>query len=183
MLTNNKLSNAVKQRHQVAKFQQQLYVNKFGEHSLKANGLRYSDFLKNKTPLENQIVVYDVSFQISYSGNSESLISNMATFKVIGFRGNETQIKSNTMEMVLDSKGKVTRENFQPNTLNAVENSTQIDIKARGLEESTANLSNIELRNLIEHGNIVKELDETLKFKNKKGREGTMNMDIRHFIH
>ena len=168
---------ALRQRHAEAKFQRELYVQRFGEEKVP----KYSSFLRNTTPLEEQLVVYDVSFQVSYRGNKDDLLISPVTFKVVGFKTQEQQIRDRTMNLILDSKGSTSKVGFRPNTLKAVEGATQVDVKPRGMEESTANLSKADLRKVAEDRFLVKELDNKVEFSNKKGRKGSMDLDIRHF--
>lgn len=169
-------SNFMRERHRIAREQRKLYMEKL-DKSEKPN---YFDFLKNETPLEREIVSYLVSFQVSYTGR-DSIISTPQTFVVYGFKGQESEIQKKTMNMVVDSKGKKTNSNFHPNTIEAVEDNTNVMIKPRGLEHSSQKLEHNKVRQFVENGYYVEGLDTELTFKNKKNREGKMNLDLRHF--
>jgi len=171
-------SSFMKKKHAEAKRQRELFSNKFKDEKKPA----YFNFLKNDTPLENRIISYQVSYQVSYRGAVDSILVSPKTFTVFGFKGQEDEIKTRTMNMILDSKGKSTNNNFASGTLSAVKDSTELKILPRGLEQSSKKVSQSDLSNVVESGFVVKDLDTTLTFKNKKNREGKMNLDIRHFL-
>lgn len=167
----------MRERHAFAKEQKSFFEKEFGETDLK-----YSDFLKSDSPLSNQLVTYDVSFQLSYRGRHGHLDINRQTFQVTGFRGDESQIYNNTMNLVLDSKGKMTNNNFSPNTLTAIEDNIVIKINPRGMEESTRKPSREEIEKVIGSRFTISGLDKDMGIKNKAGTTGKMNLDIRHFL-
>ena len=176
-MTKFNRSSFMKQRHADAKVQREIYSNKFGNES-KEN---YSSFLRKETPLGRQVVIYQVSYQVSYSGAVNTMNSNMTTFEVISFRGNEGEIQNRTMNMVLDSKGTNNDRHLNVGLMNALDNSTDVKILPRGLEETRRNLTSNELNQLKESQFIVNGLDSELKVKNKQNREGSLKLDVRHF--
>lgn len=174
----NKFSRSefMKQRHAFAKEQRQFYEKKYGEE------IKYSDFLKTETPLTRRLVTFEVSFQLSYRGESDHLNINPQTFKVTAFEGEESEIYNRTMSMILDSRGINTGSHFQPNTIEMMENNVDIQIKPRGMEESQKRPNRDEVKGVINSGFEVRELDNTINFTNKKGKSGQMRVDMRHFL-
>lgn len=171
-------SESLKLRHQRARQEFDFFKDRYNED------VKYSDFLKEDSPLKSKIIVYDVSYQVSYRGSAESLLITPTTFRVIGFKGQETEIQKRTMNMVLDSKGRVSKNNLSPNTLNMLDNELRngIQVLPRGMEESTARVNKEDVEKLYSSGFVVRDLDTTIKIKNSKGREGKMDLDIRHFL-
>lgn len=179
MNTNPNRSNALKQRHLFAREQYNAFQEKFPD---KAKNTKYSDFLKDKTPLEKEIVAYEVSYQVSYRGTVDEITINPRTFIVFGFRGQEAEIQNRTMDMVLDSKGTKSNVKLSPNTAQAINDSTQVNIRPRGMEESSRKPNNMEVSKVVQGGFFVKDLDSRVKLINKKGREGELELDITHFM-
>lgn len=167
----------MKRRHALARKQFDTFTDQFQGKKEVA----YSDFLKKDTPLTMELVKYKVSFQVSYRGRVDEFIMNPRTFTVVGFRNQESEIQRRTMDMVLDSKGVNTGHHLFPNTITAVENSTTIDIKPRGIERSEEQFSSSEISRVIDSQFVVFDLDENVDFKNKKGGKGELKLDIRHF--
>jgi hypothetical protein len=172
----------MQERHNQAKAQRQFFKENFKDQPLP----KYSDFLKNETPLEQKIVSYDVSFQVSYRGTSDAFESTPKTFKVFGFVGQEAEIEKRTMNMVLDSKGQMTKANFPSSTLEMIEKNTDVKvsqgIKPRGMEKSYDRVSRKQASEVMSKGFYVESLDDSFKFKNKKDREGLMKLDVTHFM-
>lgn len=170
-------STFMKERHMIAKRERDYFKSNFGDGRFK-----YSDFLSNKSPLIEKTIVYEVSYQVSYRGQRDDLVSEPKTFYVLGFKGQESNIQRRTMDMVTDAKGQKTEHHLAKGTISAIERSTIVKIKPRGMEESQKKPTVYELNQLIDKQILVKELDSKIKIKNRKGREGTLNLDIRHFI-
>ena len=187
-MKQKKISTSLKQRHQIARKSRELYIEKFGDKDLPS----YSTFFSNNNPIAKQIVQYEVSYQVSYRGNIDSLLSNPQTFTVYGFTGQKDAIRQRAMNMVLDSKGKISGSNFNNGTLQAIEGNFDVKIEEdnigtsyalpRGMEETKKSISQEDLNKILEKQFYVKDLDTTFKFKNKKGREGEMDLDISHFL-
>ncbi len=171
-------SEFMREKHAQAKKQRSIFAQKFDKQDLPS----YSSFLKRETPLENQIIAYEVSYQVSYRGQVDDITISPQTFLVYGFRNNESQIRENTMNMLIDSKGKITGHNLHPNTAKTIESNADIKIFPRGMEESFKQVPSDIKRQVINQNYVVKELDTTIKMKNKKGRTGDLNLDIRHFL-
>lgn len=183
-MVNQKFSRSqlLRERHKEAKLQRQFYVEKFG----KENTPSYFEFLKRETPLEREVISYDVSFQVSYRGVSNAFESTPKTFRVYGFAGEESEIQKRTMNMILDSKGAITGSNFVGGTLDMIEQNTSVkitrDIYPRGMEESNKKVSRNQTQKIVESGFYVEDLDSKFKFENKNKREGEMRLDISHFM-
>lgn len=170
-------SELFKERHARAKEQFDLFKARYPNEDTK-----YSNFLRINTPLEEKIVTFEVSYQVSYRGTQDIMESTTKTFKVIGFRGQESEIQSRTMNMVLDSKGAKTDYHLPVNSLRAMAQGFNVHILPRGMEESERKANQKEVQEVLEKGFSVSGLDTSFKFKNKKGRTATMKHDIRHFI-
>jgi hypothetical protein len=171
-----------KEQHARARAKKQLYEDITGK-----SDIEYSEFLKNNSPIEEYIEVYNVSFQLSYRGESGSLQINPQTFQVYALKGFETEneIYQNTMDMVLDMKGEKTNNELPPNTREKLENSVKIEIKPRGMEKT--NLTQIKDTSVYEGlvlggGKYVKNLDNVTTLKNGKGGKSKVKLDITHFI-
>lgn len=175
-------SSLLRERHKQAKEQRELYQDKFG----KENTPSYFEFLKNQTPLQREIIAYDVSFQVSYRGVSDSFDSTPKTFRVYGFAGEESEIQKRTMNMILDSKGASSGDNFVGGSIDMIEQNTDVKIssgiKPRGMEESFQTITRENASRVVESGFYVENLDDKFKFKNAKKREGEMKLDISHFM-
>lgn len=170
-------SEFMRERHALAKQQRDFFQDEFGETP------KYSDFLKSDTPLTSKIVTYEVSFQLSYRGETDHLNISPKTFKVTTFQGNESEIYSRTMSMILDSKGVNTGHHFHPNTIEkAIEPNLNISIAPRGMEESQRRPTASEIKGVINSRFEVSNLDTTLGFKNKRNHKGEMKLDVRHFL-
>lgn len=171
----------MKTRHLEAKRQKEYFEKTFGEDTKTS----YSDFMKKETPITRNIVTYEVSYQLNYRGEGDSMIIAPKTFKVVAFEGQEHDIYSKTMNMVTDSKGAMTGDNFQSGTIGMIEDNLKVDVKRvqypRGMERSQKKPTREEVNNLLSTGFSVSAIDKDIKFKNKKGGEGRVNLDMRHF--
>ncbi|MFW6282486.1 MAG: hypothetical protein ACOC1P_00330 [Minisyncoccales bacterium] len=170
-------SESLKKHHAQAKTKYELYKQFVG-----SKGVSYQDFRADKTPLENQVVAYDVSFQASYRGNVGGIFIALKTFTVFGLRGDEENIQQKTMEMVVTSRGKSTSAMFNPGLADAVEGNLDVKVKPRGMEQSEKKPRIDEYETIFTGGFAVRELDTEMKFKNHKNREGVMKLDIRKFL-
>lgn len=170
----------MEKRHQLAKMQRDYFKKEFPEKDLP----EYSKFLKNDSPIRENIVAYQVSFQLSYRGSNDDMIFQTAhTFNVYGLRGQESEIQEKTMNSVLDAKGESSGDSFKPNTIEMIENNAKVDVLPRGMEQTQKNkLSDKELRQVLQSGIAFDYIPNKIKFKNKKNREGEMKLDLRHFI-
>ena len=169
----------MRQRHALARQQRQQFKSTFGEESTPS----YKEFFQNETPYTEKLVKYEVSYQISYRGNTQALETTSKTFTVVGLQGQTSELQERTMNMILDSKGQKTQSNFAVNTLRAVKNSTDITIRPRGLEPSQKDITKDEIAKVSETGFLLENLDDVLEFKNKQGRKGRMSLDTRHFTY
>lgn len=145
----------------------------------------YSDFMRKDTPMSDIIVEYSVSYQLSYSGEVDEIKSKPYTFTVYGLRGEEVEIEKRTMNMLIDSKGGMTKENFNQGVIEKLEqsNNSNVRVLPRGMEQVKNSVERNNIVNFINSGNkyYTKELDTSIKFENKKGREGEMKLDTLWF--
>ena len=199
-------SERMKLWHQRARVQQDIFKNQFPDEKLP----EYSEFLKMESRVIKNIVMYEVSFQVNYQGEYEHFILPKQTFKVYGIANQSHDIEFRTMNMVQTAKGKNSKEMFSPETIemleselspDAVEKKTEeekesnyISVKPRGIEKGENIFSQPvktkgelvreieELKTLAFNKYVVKDLDKTYKFTNKKKRTGEMVMDITNFL-
>lgn len=178
-MNNFNRSQFMSNRHKESKAMFSYYKENIG------TDVKYSDFLKRDTPLDDEIVSYEVSYQLTYSGESDEIKSTPYTFVVYGRRGQESDIESRTMKMIIDSRGVVTDENFNTGITEKLEKDSNTNIHAtpRGMEQVTDRIERENIVNAITSGSQyhVRELDNTIKFKNKKGGEGEMKLKTEWF--
>jgi len=174
-------SEYMKNLHAEAKQQRSYFINNFGETKTPS----YSQFLKGETPLNTNIVTYEVSYQLNYTSEFNALIIKPQTFKVVAFEGQEDEIMNKTIEMVKDSKGKNSKAHFNDGALGVINDGLDVKVKRisypRGMEKSQKKPTREEIQNLIRSGSSISQIDGTVSFTNKKGRSGKMEMDLRHF--
>jgi len=163
--------------HESAKAQRVYFETNFPSQKVP----KYSDFLKNNSPISEEIVTYDVSYQVSYTGMKDDITINPQTFEVIGFKNDASKIETDTMDMIIDAKGEISDNNFTGKTSDAIKNNTTINITPRGLESTSKKPSRNDINRIISGEVIVKKLDTSVNMKNRKGRVGSLKMDIRHF--
>lgn len=179
-MSNFDRSSYMKQRHLRAKKQQQLYQSKFSKDA------KYYDFLKNNNPLQQSVQTYQVSYQISYIGDFDSLITKWSTFEVTTYEQNAEEIKQKTMNMLLDSRGQITGDMFNQGAQEVIKDNTTINVEPkiypRGAEKKQQQTfkSVEEIEDIYSNKYKVVGVDK-LKFENKKKRKGEMKLDFRHF--
>jgi hypothetical protein len=183
-------SERMKLWHERAKVQREIYKNQFPDMKLPS----YSEFLKKETPVTSNIVVYDVSFQVNYKGEYEHFILPKQTFKIYGLAKQEHDIKDRAINMVQTSKGTTSKNMLSPETSVMLDSQLQVDVYPRGIEKSenifvdkkmdasALKQEILELKTLSFNKYVVRDLDKTFKFKNKKGRTGEMSVDITNFL-
>lgn len=183
-------SERMKLWHERARAQRDIFKNQFPDMQTPS----YSEFLKRDTPVTRNIVVYDVSFQVNYKGEYEHFILDKQTFKVFGLAKQEHDIKNRAINMVQTSKGTSSKNMFSPETSVMLDSQLKVDVYPRGIEKSENMFldKNVdakdlkqeveELKTLSFNKYVVRDLDKTFKFKNKKGRTGEMNVDITNFL-
>ena len=179
--------------HRRAKAQREIFKNEFPNKEVP----KYSEFLKKDSKVINNIVSYNVSYQVNYKGDYEHFILPVQTFKVYGLKNQDEEVKNRTINMVQTSKGVNSKQMLSPKTISKAVSPQllkTIEVKPRGIEKveqkdlfSYNNMLDLKndvenLENLTYNKFIVKELDTTIKFKNKKGRSGEMKLDISNFL-
>ncbi len=166
----------MRERHKTAKKERAYFQSQFRKE------LPYHEFLRKKSPLAEQIIAYDVSFQISYRGKIDELYITGKTFTVYGLKGSESDIENKAIDMVINSKGKITESPLNKRTITAIENAESgIEVKPRGLEPSGRELSRDKILNVIENKYFVENLDNIVTIKNKKGQKGELKLDTSFF--
>lgn len=181
----------MKKRHQLAKRRIELYKEKIGKE-----GYRYSDFLKNRSPLDKNINIYKVSFQVSYMSEGDEITVDPETYYIYTIDDLETEmsILNNTKDMIADMKdqhGKTLNTGLR----NALRESADIDItKMRGMEKDNEidifNQPNKEdiYKSLLNNNIYVEGIDTgiTLKKVDKNTRKikskSKMKFDLLHYF-
>ena len=194
---NEKLSKLMKLRHKLARERREIYYNLLGREKK----LKYSEFLKNRSIVEDNIVGYKVSFQVSYISDTYDNIleTDYQTFEIFAFKSPETKtfIERDLYAMVGDMKDS-NNKNLNIRLKEALSSGKgikadfdRIDLsKARGMEQIN-NINDktklIEVyEKLREGGYYIKGLDlktNLKKIENHKikGRS-KMYYDILHFM-
>ena len=177
------ISKATSQRHQLARRRQQTYKQLTGEEG------NYRDFFQNKDVIRDNIVVYNVSLQLSYESAENSLVMDTAvTYKVYAFRNamSDDRIYQKTQNALANmSKGK---NKFNPVTTDKIITNKQYNnlsvVPIRGMEISDEIVKEdiIEKLKMTKTGFYVEENDKNIKLKNKKGYEVNMNLDLANYF-
>lgn len=169
----------MKERHEFTRQQRARFSKDYGEE------LPYNEFMKNETPLSDKIIVYDVSYQLNYTGEVDSMIINKQTLKVVAFEGQEEVITNKVMESLTTAKGSNTKHHLSTGTTQMIEDNATIIAKPksypRGMERSQRKPTKQEIDEVIKYGLSVSNIEDKVKFTNKKGRIGKLDMDLRHF--
>jgi len=170
----------MKQRHKVAKLQREYFKEEFPKKDLPS----YSEFLKNDSPIREEIIAYEVSYQLNYQGITDDMfIDNSQTFYVYGLKGMEKEIEERSMNALLDSKGENNSMHFNRGTLEMLETKKPVNITPRGMEQAPKKkINDKELRQVIENKIAFDHIPNKIKFTNRKNREGEMKLDITHFV-
>ncbi len=177
----------MREQHLKARERRDFFSNRFED---KAKNYRYSDYLKTENPADENIVAYEVSYQLSYvSSKNELRMNTPITFIVYAVMNPETdnQIYDRTKNMILDMQGKQSGDKFNPSTrkfLNENDKYLNIEIAPRGLEKlERDDFSQRNSYEKLSHSNIfVEEIDKNVELENKSGRGGFhMTTTTNHF--
>lgn len=178
-------SEFLKELHNIAKQRRKFYAEKFPDKPKPA----YSEFLKNDNPVDANIIVYEVSYQLSYESAKQGLkMKNPQTFTIYALAGIETSdsIYEKTKMMVLDMKGEKTGENLNLGTrayFDINDDYLNIEVAPRGLEKvESKRIVPKHYDNLLKGDFVVEQLDNKVSLTNKKNYSSRMNLDIRHFM-
>lgn len=172
------------QRHDRAKEQRQFFEEVTG------NKGRYSDFLRNETPLVQNLVVYDVSYQFTYSSTkNEFSFKSPVTYKIYTIESSQTsgKIYRSTIDAIQNMKDR------DGNTLNTglkeqIEDKTKVDLSKtylpRGMEKgSSASITPDILDKVIQSkGFYVEPNDEKISVKGKGKSTSEMKSDLSRYI-
>ena len=165
----SKASKSLSDRWANAKLKQRTYNELTGEQ------LGSRDFFKNNNPLDNQIVIYDVSAQADYDSTQGGIYTQGQTFEVIMFKGFEDNARVEDKTKSAYGSMVVSGDTFNPNFQAAIENNTNVKMdQVRGLEEVRGRkLSKSDYDKLLQGGIVTNNLNANIKFtKNKKGNRG-----------
>ena len=179
-------SNYLKQRHSEARKQRALYEGLTGESA------PYSSFFRNYTLLEENIVVYDVSMQVSYTSQKNALAMISAeTFKVVALRSriSDDQVYAETTNALVNAVSKDTGGKINPKTASMIlENPiyNNINLKPiRGIEEDYGTKITPEMIERLKDspsGMYVDKNDVSFTYKNKRGNTSKMNMNLGQYF-
>lgn len=172
--------------HQKAKSRREIYKKYYEDKPTP----KYSEFLKNENPIDKQIVVYEVSYQVSYKSQDSSLMMDSAeTFYVYAIREFETEdmIYHRTKDMILDMKGSNTNAGLNDRTREYFNDNPQylnIKVEPRGMEKVDKKvLNNNNYNRLLQNSFVVENLDSTISLKNKKGKTAfKQKLNVNHFM-
>jgi len=177
------ISNVTSQRHKLAQRRQQTYKQLTGE-----NG-NYKDFFQNKDVIRGNIVVYNVSLQLSYQSAENSLVMDTAvTYKVYAFRNamSDDRIYQETQNALANmSKGK---NKFNPVTTEKVitneryNNLRVVPIRGMEISDEVVKEDIIEKLKMTKTGFYVEENDKKISLKNKNGYSVDMNLDLANYF-
>ena len=171
-------SQFMKQRHKEAREKKKLYEEFYPEEEKKP----YSYFLREKTFIDEQIVAYQVSYQVSYRGDIGGIFISPKTFIVYGIAGQENEIYNRTMNMILGAEGNKTGNQLPVGTQEAISRGAEIKVFPRGMEESFKRPKVSQYEQVFEKNFHVENLDSVVEMKNHKNRKGELELDIRHFL-
>lgn len=159
-------SEFMKELHKEAKLHKSAYEQLYGENKVKE--FKYSDFMKKKDPLVSNIVLYRVSYQMSYTGREgNGMYIEPETFEVFAIKSplTDEHIYNMTKESIYNmrnDKGDTFPVSVKSNL---IEPNLEVNVEPRGMEQSK--IDRIE-RNIIENlvtnkGIAVKGLDTNVK--------------------
>lgn len=184
-MTKFNRSAFTKELHYMAKTRRDFFKEKFPEEKVP----KYSEFLKNENPVDNRIMAYEVSYQLSYESQKEGLkMKQPRTFTIYALQGLQSadEIYERTKTMVLDMKAKGTTNTLPIGTRGYFDDNDKylnIEVNPRGMEavENKKVLAK-HYEKILNNDFAVDSLDEEVKIENKKGYESTMKLDITHFM-
>ena len=162
-------SQFMKERWRVAKEKQSFF-----EKLMPNEKASSKNFLGKSNPLDSRIEVIYISAQANYQSALGGIYTEPKTFKVITFKGLETEntIKNKTKSAFASMK--MRGETFNSGFQSAIETHTKVDFDMiRGFEEiDDYKLSSDEYLKLSHGGIIVDGLDSGVKFsKNKNNKQ------------
>jgi len=180
MASNNDFDRSafMKQLHAKARARRELYQQLGGDPE------RYGRFLAKDNPVDKYITAYDVSYQLSYRGETGGLFIQPETFTVYTIRGPETDndIYQRTKDMVIDMKGTKTGDNLPPSSREKLQDDVSVFVNPRGLERNEEKRFDLDIyKGLQQGGYHLEKLDTEVKLKNSKGRESKVRLDMTHF--
>lgn len=168
-------SEFMKELHSKAKIRRQIYEEKTGEQ------LPYHKFLKYDNPVDENIIMYEVTYQFDYQ---KFKMADKKNFSVIALKSPnvEDEIEKRTTQMFVDIKtpqGEGINQGLQKTIIEE----SDIDLKPRGMEQIPAKELTPEDYEKIKQGDfVIDTVDEDVKIKNKSGKEYKFKVDLTHFM-
>lgn len=177
-------SQFMKERHARARKQRDLFNELTGTQNN-----NYSDFLGNETPLDKKVVAYDVSYQVSYSSNSNRIdIKSPETFRVYALQSAQTEdkITQNVTFAIQNVRGTQTNKQFNSSAQRVIGDNTKVNLERvdmpRGFEKSQKLTYSAEIIDSLKGGRMfVEGRDQKVNVQNKKS-SAKMSVDITKFI-
>lgn len=181
-------SQFVKNQHKQARIQREFY------EELTGNKGKYQDFMKNETPLDDQVVVYDVSYQMTYMSNNNNFsVESPQTFRVYALNGQYTQenIVQNTIEAVKNMKSPNTGSGLNVGLQRTIDRDLDVQTSKvplpRGFEKNSDVKLNKDIIDSVKNSNgfYVETLDSNVQISGGKRRSSNtayMNVDLTRYI-
>lgn len=174
--------------HEKAKLRRDLYREIYPNRSVP----KYSTFLSNQNPIDSNIIIYEVTFQLDYkSAENVFQMSQAESFLVYSFASPEAsnKIYESTKSAILDMKGRTTGSGLNLGTQKFFEQNEQyLNIKlneSRGMEKiyDKKFIDSATYQGLKGGGLAVEGLDPVIQLKNKEKGGQTFNsqLDLNHF--
>ena len=180
-------SSFMKNRHALAQKQRQFYKDNFKELETP----RYSDFLKTESPVFNNITVYEVSYQMTYTSAENGLsLKSPETFKVYALKGHDSEkdLINQTAEAVSNMQND-DKEEFNPLSKNLIESElkSKNNIKIhtpRGMEKTEEFKINSKILEGLSYnkGFYTEVLDQNVEVKNKGKNSYKYKVDLNTYI-
>jgi len=168
-------SEFMKELHSKARIRRQIYEEKTGEQ------LPYHKFLRCDNPVDENIVMYEVTYQFDYQ---KFKMADKKNFSVIALKSPnvEDEIEKRTTQMFVDIKtpqGEGINQGLQKTIIEE----SDVDLKPRGMEQIPAKKLTPEDYEKIKQGDfVIDTVDEDVKIKNKSGKEYKFKIDLTHFM-
>lgn len=195
-------SKLAKEQHSRAKIKKSLYQQYYADEETP----KYSEFMKKKSPLDDRLVKYTVSFEVDYESRKNKFKVSTVNFTVIAIRGQENinSIYSNTREAFINSIGTKTSGGFSSGfkatllsdysepkikidvTEEKYEPSTTEEYDMRGLEKVDVTEKDISRENLYNNLLVNKGVfvvDKELRFNiSNKSSKSTTKINLRDYF-
>jgi len=176
-----KIRTSLKNKHAFAREGFSIYKEFYDDEYEKEKPSYYS-FLKLDNPLSQKFAQYHVSYQVTYSGESDDLSFAPKTFEVFGLKNQEQDIEKKTINMLINVEtGKNTL--LAPNSQLAIEKGAYVTIQPRGIEKvDEPKLSLSKQKEILQNNLIIEQLDTNIEIQNRKGKKGKIKLNTNYFI-